>query len=60
MNKEQLLNFMIEEFENANKQAMISSGISEQEAEAKSLEFKTSITFILSQVVDKMFEKNIF
>jgi hypothetical protein len=60
MNKDQLLQFMIEEFESANKQAMISSGMSAQEAETKSLEFKTSIAFILSQVVDKMFEKNIF
>lgn len=60
MNKEQLLLFMINEFEIANKLAMINSGMSEQEAESKSLEYSASISFLLSQVVDKMFEKNIF
>ncbi len=60
MNREQLLLFMIDEFEKANKQAMISSGISDQEAEYKNNEYRASISFLLSQVVDKMFEKNIF
>ena len=60
MNKQELLTFMILEFENANKQAMVGSGISEQEAEAKNQEYRLSISMLLSQVVDKMFEKNIF
>jgi hypothetical protein len=60
MNKEQLLLFMIDEFEKANKQAMISSGITEQEADYKNNEFRPTISILLSQVVEKMFEKNIF
>ena len=60
MNKQELLTFMILEFENANKQAMVGSGISEQEADAKNQEYRLSISMLLSQVVDKMFEKNIF
>jgi uncharacterized protein YfkK (UPF0435 family) len=60
MNKEQILLFMINEFENANKIAMVNSGISEQEAEVKNAEYSASISFLLAQVVDKMFEKNIF
>ena len=60
MNKQDILTFMILEFENANKQAMVGSGISEQEADAKNQEYRLSISMLLSQVVDKMFEKNIF
>jgi hypothetical protein len=60
MNKEQLLSFMIEEFELANKQAMVGSGISESEADLKNSEYRFSISMLLSQVVEKMFEKNIF
>lgn len=51
---------MINEFQNANKIAMVNSGISEQEAEVKNAEYSASISFLLAQVVDKMFEKNIF
>jgi hypothetical protein len=60
MNKQEILTFMILEFENANKQAMIGSGITEQEADTKNQEYRLSISMLLSQVVDKMFEKNIF
>ena len=60
MNKEELLNFMITEFESANKEAMINSGISAEEADAKNVEYSVSIKFLLAQVVEKMFEKNIF
>ena len=60
MNKDELLKFMIAEFENANKVAMINSGISEEEANAKNVEYHISIEFLLAQVVEKMFEKNIF
>lgn len=60
MNKEELLNFMIAEFENANKAAMINSGISEEEADAKNVEYSVSVKLLLAQVVEKMFEKNIF
>lgn len=60
MNKQELLTFMILEFENANKQAMVGSGISEQEADAKNQEYRLSISMLLAQVVDKMFEKNLF
>lgn len=60
MNKEELLRFMIAEFENANKEAMINSGITPDEADAKNVEYHVSIEFLLAQVVEKMFEKNIF
>jgi hypothetical protein len=60
MNKEELLSFMVAEFENANKAAMMNSGISEQEANEKNVEYSVSIKFLLAQVVEKMFEKNIF
>jgi hypothetical protein len=50
---------MILEFENANKQAMVGSGMSEQEADTKNQEYRLSISMLLAQVVDKMFEKNI-
>jgi hypothetical protein len=60
MNKEELLNFMITEFESANKEAMINSGMSAEEADAKNIEYSVSIKFLLAQVVEKMFEKNIF
>ena len=60
MNKEELLLFMVTEFENANKVAMINSGISAEEADAKNVEYSVSIKFLLAQVVEKMFEKNIF
>jgi hypothetical protein len=60
MNKEQLLLFMINEFEIANKEAMVSSGISEQEAEQRNSEYRSSITMLLSRVVEKLFEKNLF
>jgi hypothetical protein len=60
MNKEQLLLFMVNEFENANKIAMLNSGMSEAEADSKNAEYSLSINFLLSHVVDKMFEKNIF
>jgi hypothetical protein len=59
MNKQDLLTFMILEFENANKQAMVGSGMSEQEADTKNQEYRLSISMLLAQVVDKMFEKNI-
>ena len=60
MNKQDILTFMILEFENANKQAMVGSGISEQEADIKNQEYRLSISMLLAQVVDKMFEKNLF
>lgn len=60
MNKEELLNFMVTEFESANKEAMINSGMSAEEADAKNIEYSVSIKFLLAQVVEKMFEKNIF
>jgi hypothetical protein len=60
MNKEQLLLFMLEEFEIANKEAMVASGISEQEAEIRNSEYRASITMLLSKVVEKLFEKSIF
>jgi hypothetical protein len=59
MNKQDLLTFMILEFENANKQAMVGSGMSEQEADTKNQEYRLSISMLLAQVVDKMFEKNV-
>lgn len=51
---------MITEFESANKEAMINSGMSAEEADAKNIEYSVSIKFLLAQVVEKMFEKNIF
>ena len=60
MNKEQLFLFMVTEFENANKLAMVNSGMSEEEAEEKNKEYSASVNFLLAQVVEKMFEKNIF
>ena len=60
MNKEQLLLFMINEFEIANKEAMISSGFSDQQSEQMNSEYRPSVTMLLSRVVEKMFEKNIF
>jgi hypothetical protein len=59
MNKQELLTFMILEFENANKEAMIGSGITEAEANSKNEEYRLSISMLLSKVVDKMFEKNV-
>jgi uncharacterized protein YfkK (UPF0435 family) len=60
MNKEEILSFMINEFETANKVGMLNGGLSEQEVEAKTIEYRPSISILLSQVLDKMFEKNIF
>jgi hypothetical protein len=60
MNKEQIFLFMVAEFENANKMAMMNSGMSEEEANLKNEEYSASINFLLAQVVEKMFEKNIF
>jgi hypothetical protein len=39
---------------------MINSGITPEEADAKNVEYHVSIEFLLAQVVEKMFEKNIF
>lgn len=60
MNKEELFAFMVKEFESANKTAMMNSGMTEQDAETKNAEYSASINFLLAQVVEKMFEKNIF
>jgi hypothetical protein len=60
MNKEQIFLFMVAEFENANKMAMMNSGMSEEEANLKNEEYSASVNFLLAQVVEKMFEKNIF
>lgn len=51
---------MVAEFENANKMAMMNSGMSEEEANLKNEEYSASVNFLLAQVVEKMFEKNIF
>jgi hypothetical protein len=59
MNKEDILSFMIEEFEASNKIGMLNGGMSNQEIEEKTLEYRPSISILLSQVLDKMFEKNI-
>lgn len=60
MNKEQIFLFMVAEFENANRMAMMNSGMSEEEATLKNEEYSASVNFLLAQVVEKMFEKNIF
>ena len=59
MNKEEFTDFIINEFQSANKAAMIKIGMTEEEAEEKNTEFYPSISFLLGQVAEKTFEKNI-
>jgi len=59
MNKEEFTDFMIDEFQIANKEAMLNMGMTEEEAEEKNTEFYPSISFLLGQVAEKTFEKNI-
>jgi hypothetical protein len=59
MNKSDFTEFIINEFQAANKEAMIKIGMEEKEAEEKNAEFYPSISFLLSQVAEKIFEKDI-
>jgi hypothetical protein len=59
MNKEDFSQFIITEFQKANKEAMLKIGMSEEEAEEKNLEFYPSISFLLAQVTERVFEENI-
>jgi hypothetical protein len=59
MNKEQFAEFIINEFQIANKEAMLHMGMSEEEAEEKNTEFYPSISFLLGEVVEKTFNQNI-
>lgn len=59
MNKADFTEIMIDEFQLANKEAMIKIGMTEEEAEEKNAEFYPSISFLLGQVAEKIFEKDI-
>jgi hypothetical protein len=59
MNKQDFTELMINEFQLANKNAMIKIGMTEEEAEEKNAEFYPSISFLLGQVAEKVFEKDI-
>lgn len=59
MNKAEFTELMVNEFQLANKEAMIKIGMTEEEAEEKNAEFYPSISFLLGQVAEKIFEKDI-
>ncbi len=59
MNKADFTELMVDEFQLANKEAMIKIGMTEEEAEEKNAEFYPSISFLLGQVAEKIFEKDI-
>lgn len=59
MNKADFTELMVNEFQLANKEAMMKIGMTEEEAEEKNAEFYPSISFLLGQVAEKIFEKDI-
>ncbi len=59
MNKADFTELMIDEFQLANKEAMIKIGMTEEEAEEKNAEFYPSISFLLGQVAEKIFATDI-